>query len=290
MRAITGVSTASMKIRRKHVIFLLVPVFLLLSCSKAQEPKPVWIQIENGLHYGEFEAPVKSEIGDSKIQVLKIDPRQYDLVLLCASEQTGGEALTVREWAGRFGLIAAINAGMFQKDLKTNVGYMKNYTHFNNRRIHRRYASVFAFNPREDGLPAARIFDTDVDVIKEVIARYHTVIQNLRLIKRPALNRWFRQDRKWSEAALGQDKDGNILFIFCESPYTMHDLNNFLLELPLGIDCAQHLEGGVQASFYLRHNNTEIRGAGRHKTASAKINPGGLFFPVPNVIGIKKKG
>jgi hypothetical protein len=270
---------------------LVVLVFFLGFCSNApdREPVSIWTKIDNGLHYSEFNAPVKSDIGDSKILVLKIDPREYDFVLLCASEQTGGQALDVREWVGRYGLIAAINAGMFQKDLKSNVGYMKNYAHLNNSRIHKTYGSVFAFNPQEAGLPPAHIFDTDVDKTKEVIAGYNTVIQNLRLIKRPGLNRWSQQDKRWSEAALGQDQDGNLLFIFCESPYSMHDLGNFLLGLPIKIDCAQHLEGGVQASFYLKHNKTEISKVGRYKTSSVMNNPEGLFFPIPNVIGIKKK-
>jgi hypothetical protein len=269
--------------------YLVALVFFLGFCSKVPERESIWIKIDSGLHYREFKAPVESDIGDSKILILKIDPREYDFVLLCASEKNGGQALNVREWAGRYGLIAAINAGMFQKDLKTNVGYMKNNAHLNNPRVHRTYASVFAFNPREADLPPAQIFETDVDAIKKVIAGYHTVIQNLRLIKRPGLNRWSQQDKIWSEAALGQDQDGNLLFIFCESPYSMHDLSNFLLGLPVGIRCAQHLEGGVEASFYLRHNKTEISRTGRYKTSSVMSNPNGLFFPIPNVIGIKKK-
>jgi hypothetical protein len=277
------------KIGHKWTKYLVVLVFFLGFCSNAPERESIWIKIDNGLHYSEFKAPVKSDIGDSKILILKVDPREYGFVLLCASEQTGGQALNVKEWTGRYGLIAAINAGMFQKDLKSNVGYMKNYTHLNNPRIHKTYASIFAFNPMETGLPPARIFDADVDKTKEVIAGYHTIIQNLRLIKRPGLNRWFRQDRRWSEAALGQDQDGNLLFIFCESPYSMHDLGNFLLGLPIGIDCAQHLEGGIQASFYLRHNKAEISRVGRYKTSSVMNNPNGLLFPIPNIIGIKKK-
>jgi len=57
--------------------------------------------------------------------------------------------------------------------------------------------------------------------VPEIDKSYNTVVQNLRLIKRPRVNVWAQNDKKWSEAGLGQDKKGNVLFIFSRSPYTM---------------------------------------------------------------------
>jgi hypothetical protein len=166
---------------------------------------------------------------------------------------------------------------------------MKNYTHLNNPRIHKTYTSVFAFNPKKTEQPAAMVFDTDVQDIKEIISGYHTVVQNLRLIKRPGLIRWAQQDKKWSEAALGQDQDGNILLIFSESPYTMHELSKILLSLPIKLECAMHLEGGSAASLYLRHNGIELGRVGRHEFVSLVGEMSNEFLPIPNVIGITKK-
>jgi hypothetical protein len=178
---------------------------------------------------------------------------------------------------------------MFQTDLKSNVGYMRNYTHLNNPRIHKTYASAFAFNPRKAESPPAMIFDTDVKEMKDIIAEYHTVVQNLRLIKRPGAVRWAQQDKRWSEAALGQDQDGNILLIFSGYPYNMHELSKILLSLPMKLECAMHLEGGPMASFYLRHNSIELGRIGRHEFSSIVGEGNGEFLPVPNVIGITKK-
>jgi exopolysaccharide biosynthesis protein len=202
----------------------------------------------------------------------------------------GSLSLTVKEWSDRYKLIATINAGMFQTDLKSNVGYMKNFAHMNNPRIHKTYASVFAFNPKKAELPPARIFDTDEKDMKDVIAEYQTVIQNLRLIKRSGVIRWAQQEKRWSEAALGQDQDGNILLIFSGSPYTMHELSKILLSLPIKLECAMHLEGGPAASLYLRHNGIELGRMGRHELASIVVgNMNNDFLPLPNVIGITKK-
>ena len=269
-------------------IFVLTFLFIH---STATCQDSTWTQIDEGLHYCDFSSPIKSNTGDSKILIIRVDPKIYHFRLLSSSEVSpGSTSLNVKEWADRYKLIAVINAGMFQTDLKSNVGYMKNYGHMNNPRIHKTYASVFAFNPKKAELPPAMVFDTDVKDTKEIISEYQTVIQNLRLIKRPGLIRWVQQEKKWSEAALGQDQDGNILFIFSGSPYTMYELSKALLSLPIKLECAMHLEGGPAASIYLRHKNVEFARAGRHELASIVVGDmNNEFLPIPNVIGLVKK-
>jgi hypothetical protein len=271
----------------KAYLFLIILVSLSFCVA---EQGSTWIRIDEGLHYSDFRVPTRLGMGGSKILIVKVDPKIYEFRLLSASElPSGASPLNVREWTDKYELIGAINAGMFQADLKTNVGYMKNYAHMNNPRIHKTYRSVFAFNPRKADLPPSMIFDTDIKDIKQIIAEYHTVIQNLRLIKRRRLNRWTQQEKRWSEAALGQDQDGNLLFIFSETAYTMHEFNNILLALPIQLECAQHLEGGSLASLYLHHAGVEVKRAGSVRLPAAGNSSADGFLPIPNVIGITKK-
>ena len=186
------------------------------------------------------------------------------------------------------GNLFSINAGMFLPDHKTNVGYMKNFNHINNGRINSKYHSVAAFNPVDPSLPAFKIFDSDEKDIRDIIKNYNTVIQNLRLIKRPGENRWMRQDKKWSEAALGEDKDGNALFIFSRMPFTMYDFNKTLLSLPIDIVSAQHLEGGPEASLYFSYGKNEIYLTGGFETGFHEKNTGIYAFGIPNVIGFSR--
>jgi hypothetical protein len=274
----------SLKIR----VYLLLIILLSPSCGAEQDA--TWTRIDEGLHYSDFKVPTQLGLGDSKILIVKVDPKIYELRLLSASEVSSGTGqLNVREWTDTYKLIGAINAGMFQADLKSNVGYMKNYAHMNNPRIHRTYRSALAFNPTTTDAPPSMIFDTDVRDMKQIIAEYHTVIQNLRLIKRPGLNRWAQQEKRWSEAALGQDHDGNLLFIFSETAYTMHEFGNVLLALPIQLECAQHLEGGPLASLYLHHGGVELKRAGSVGLPAIGNSTANGFLPIPNVIGITKK-
>jgi hypothetical protein len=150
---------------------------------------------------------------------------------------------------------------------------------------------VAAFDPLEAGSPPFRIYDLDaegasLDAINE---GYGSVVQNLRLIKRPGNNRWEQQEKRWSEAALGEDEQGRILLIFCRSPYSMHDLNGALLDLPLGLVAAQHLEGGPEAQLFVRAGEVEVDLVGSYETGFIEHNGNRSAWPVPNVIGIAPK-
>ena len=178
---------------------------------------------------------------------------------------------------------------MFQTDYISNVGYMKNGDYVNNPLVHKKYKSITAFNPVDKKSPPFKIFDLDKNGFDVINREYKTVIQNLRLIKRPGQNRWKSQNRMWSEAALGQDKKGNVLFIFSRSPYTMYEFNEILLSLPIDLQCAQHLEDGPEASLYLSHNGITIEKVGSYETDFNENDDNYAYWPIPNVLGIIKK-
>ena len=205
------------------------------------------------------------------------------------ASQSNGPSLTAKEWCEETGMLAATNAGMFQQDHRTHVGYLKHRDHINCPKSTDKYLSVAAFDPIDTTLSPFHIFDLDVTPLEYITRDYRTVIQNLRLVKRPGKNTWSQQDKMWSEAALGEDKQGNILFIFSRSPYSMYDLNHILLRLPINLVAAQHLEGGPEASLILSHNGHLIERMGSYETAFMLSDSNDTLWPLPNVIGIVKR-
>jgi len=273
---------------RSNIKLLTIIFFVICVASYLAAQEASWNKVDDGLFIGTFESPLKSIIGDSKIKIIRIDPNIYSFKLLCAGELKHSN-LTAKEWSKKYNLIGVMNAGMFQTDYISNVGYMKNYDYINNSKINSKYYSVAAFNPIDSTKSSNfHIFDIDSDNIHGLIDRYHSIIQNLRLIKRPSLNRWSQQNKKWSEAVLGQDTNGNVLFIFSRSPYSMHDLINILKMLPIDIDCAQHLEGGPEASLYFSHKNIKIEMMGSYETSFSENNDNNFYWKIPNVIGFIK--
>jgi len=247
-----------------------------------------WDSLDVGLELGRFKVKAEAPIGDSTIVVLRIDPAIWELRLLSVSETGEPSGCTARQWCQKHNLVAAINAGMFMTDYRTHVGYMKSGDHINCASVNS-YESVAAFARLRPDIPEYRLFDLDEIHLDSVNALYGGVVQNLRLIKRPRENRWSQQDRRWSEAAMGEDRDGNILFTFCRSPYSMYDFNHLLLSLPIDLVSAQHLEGGPEAQLYFNVGDREVELSGSYETGFME-GPGNLVaWPIPNVLGLVRK-
>lgn len=276
---------------RRTAIFLAGCLLACVPVSRAGGGRAGdWESIAPGLELGTFAGPA-TPLGDGTITILRIDPQRWELRLLAASETGAPSHLTPRRWCEEHGLVAAINAGMFDRDYSTHMGFMSNGSHTNNPRVNH-YRSVAAFGPRHEGLPPFRIHDLDAPgaSMDDVRAHYRCVVQNLRLIKRPAINRWSQQERRWSETALGEDRAGRVLFIFCRTPYTMHDLNETLVALPIDLVCAQHLEGGGLAQLSIRLGDFRRDYVGAYETGGNDKAGDGRTAPLPNVIGVAPRG
>ena len=245
-----------------------------------------WATLAAGLELGRF-ALGGQGAPDARIVVLRVAPRRWELTLhgLPQGESVGH---TAREWSQREGLAAAINAGMYQEDYRTHSGYMSaDGTVFS--RGTNGYLSAAAFGPVNPQDPPFRMFDLDNDPLAAVLGRYRRVVQNLRMIKRPGENRWSSQERRWSEAALGEDHEGRALLIFCGAPLPLDRLIEALLALPLGLVAAQHLEGGTQAQLFVAAGGETIELVGGHEGVFPAPEPNRPAWPIPNVIGVRSR-
>lgn len=267
--------------------FLLVSLFLAgnLTCVDG------WQSLAPGIELKVLNVKSIKADSDSKITIVRIDPRLWELVFAGISQPNEESIKTAREWCESHKLTAAINAGMFATDYRTHTGYLKHNDHVNSKYINS-YQSVLAFNPVQGrDLPPFRIFDLDAPgiTINSIQDDYSSSIQNLRLIKKPGINVWKQQERKWSEAAIGEDKEGRILFIFSRSPFSMHDLNEILLNSGIGVVAAQHLEGGPEAQIYIKVGEFELELGGSYETFYNENNTNITIWPIPNIIGIQSR-
>jgi len=261
---------------------VIVPVRSLHSPKTSASP---WETLEPGLELGELQAAHPSTSGDSKIRVLRIDPRLFELRLLNASAPGQGKPLTARDWAHRNGLVAAVNASMYDADHRTSMGMMLTGKHVNNPRLNRDKA-VLAFDSRSPGIAPIKLIDRECDDLDAWKGHYGTLVQSIRMISCKGENVWAASDDPWSVAAIGVDHRGRVLFIHCRSPYTPHDLVENLLSLPLDLAGAMYAEGGPEAQLYIRSGHREIELVGSHGTS---LFGSDRAWPVPNVIGIVRR-
>ncbi len=287
-----GMSTGSKMTAAKkipHVLWVIISMILTLGFSTpCVAQSDVWRKIDVGLFWAEFDPVARPSAVASKVVVVKIDPRHYAFKLLCASELEK-EKFTARGWCETKNLLAAINAGMYQEDGFTNVGYMKNFAHVNNPRLNTTYQAVVAFNRSDITVPEIQIIDLKCQIFDELKNKYQTFIQNIRMISCRQENVWSKQDKRWSLAVLGMDTSGQGLLIFSDGPYSGHEFNNILLSLPISIYNATYLEGGPQASLYLSANGVQLDKVGTHEVGLEGSRVRAIPRVLPNVIGITRK-
>lgn len=258
-------------------------LILLLAGSAAAASAIQWKEADEGLHVAEFHSVLNG--ASYAITLVKIDPRDYSFKLLCATEH-GREPLSVKEWALTHHLVAAVNASMFQEDGLTSIDFMQNFHHMNNPRLSRDN-TILAFNPVDNNLPEVQLIDRECQDFNDLRTRYRSFVQGIRMISCKGRNVWSRQDSKWSTLAMGMDTHGNILFLFCRTPGSVHDFIQILLSLPLSLKTAMYLEGGPQASLYLSTPKMTLE---RYCTLGGLESDSIKFaLPIPNVIGITKK-
>ncbi len=252
----------------------------------AAAPPVTWQGLEPGLEYAEVTSPIPAASGDSRIRLLRIDPAAFALELLNASASPEGGPLTAKQWAQTHGLAAAINASLYQTDYRTSVSLMRSRQHVNNPRVSKHNA-VLLFDRFDDGVPPVQILDRTCGDLNGVRRRYAAMVQSIRMISCRRANVWSQQPHAWSNAAVGIDERGRLLFIHMRAPLSPHDLGNALLDLPLGLRETMYVEGGPEAQLYINAGGREVEVVGSIGSSFTGIeNPYAL--PIPNALGIRR--
>ena len=269
---------------------LLRSASLLLGFLAAVSPTPPapavkWQPLQKGVELAILPIPVAG--GAGSLYVVRIDPGQARLQMALASE-TGAGPRTAGEWCQRAGLSVAINAGMYQADLKSNVGYLRHGRHLNNGHWNA-YRSVLAARPKAASRPAIMWRDLDQSKATGDLKEYEIVVQNLRLIAGQGKNVWAENGKRWSEAAVAVDADGRLLFLFSRAPYSMRDFNDLLLKLPLNITQAMHVEGGPEASLSIHAAGINLDLSGSYETGFRLDDTNRDQWPIPNVLGVERE-
>jgi len=172
---------------------------------------------------------------------------------------------------------------MYQGDHLTHVGYLRHGRHLNSKRWVAQYSSLLAVGPDR-----ASILDRGGSRPESP-----TLVQNLRLIRsrdgKTGEGTWSPQPKRWSEAALAMDREGNLLFIFTRVPFSMWELNRLLLGLPLGIVRAMHLEGGPEASLSVHAGGVHLDLCGSFETGFFPSDLNTDHYALPNVLGVRRR-
>jgi hypothetical protein len=257
--------------------------------------------LEPGLDFAEFTSPAASELGDSKVRVLRIDPAKFEFRLLCAGAGTAQAPLAPQaasQWGNRNGLVAAVNAGLVNQGSRAGQslaaqGLLRTRNYVNNGHPVGTWRAFLGFDRLDRKSPAVTILDqdrnlTEIAHFKEVFA---TVDQGPRLYPLGRSPVFPHPTDKWSMCGIGVDRSeaGRILFIHVRSPYAMKPLAVIIHQLPLGLDTLMLTGKGVDAQLYVNAGDKQREFVGSYQAGVREDDTNTQASPLANVIGIVRK-
>lgn len=250
-----------------------------------------WDKIDEGLSYGKIAMNSNAKVADKNIYILKINPDIYKFELLCSTE---GDTVfrTAADWCKLKGCVAGFNAGMFSlKDHKKGMGYVRNYSHFNNAEFREVYKAIAAFNRKDNSVPDFQIFDLEKDSWKNIEPKYNSFLQSIRMIDgNQKLSSWKRKRKlSCSMIVIATDVKHNVLVFITRVPYPLDVFAQMMLDMPLDIQRAMYLEGGPEASLYVETKDSTIQKYGSWVYPGYANDKNDHFWKLPNIIGVKKR-
>jgi hypothetical protein len=254
-----------------------------------------WKKVNDAVSICETYAPRRSAINDSKITILRLNPKHLEVELLMATEHYG-KPLTAPEWADSFGMNIVINAGMYDLNRKMySKGYLKDHNHVNKGERLPNYKSVIAFSPKDTADIPFTVCDLDCDSFASVQKRFYCMAQGLRMLDcNGGPIGWNKRKQYCSQLVCTIDDLGYIYLVFVRSPYLHNEMISYMRQLDLNLYNAIYLEGGPQTSLYvdIPLENDEcfhIEKIGSYVSETYPNDKNNRFWKLPNVIGFKVK-
>jgi len=273
------------------LLFCLIFNFYELNAQELNLEDFHWIELDSGFQYCEIAAPEPSILNDSKLTILKIDPTFFDFNLLTATEY-GNKLRTVDNWSGEFGMEIVINAGMYGlKKNHPNKGYLKNFNHFNNPVINSYYNAMMVMHPVDNTGISFQLVDLTCVPFDSIKNRYYSFCQGMRMIDCDGNPMAFQKnpDQSCSMILLSTDSHGLIYIVFTRSPYTHQKMIKFLKSFPFNLRQTIYLEGGPEASLFIKTNKVTISKYGSYVSKTWANDKNDHFWELPNVIGVRRK-
>ncbi len=213
---------------------------------------------------------------DGCVTFVHIDPARFRLRLLTALADGGTR--TAPDWAREFGLTGLINASMYAPDQRS-IGILVARSSVNRDHDNERLGAFLAFDPIDEKdtpvvLTGRDCKGFDLPALRK---RYRSLVQNYRLLDCDGKPVVWRDARRFSAAAVGIDSEGRPVFVHAREPAQMSAFAGLLARR--GLRAAMYVEGGPQASLYVRAGDVEVAEMG------TGLLPNSSFFQIPNVLG-----
>lgn len=221
---------------------------------------------------------VEHPAGRARLTLVRLDPARYAPRLLTRSD---GPPRALPDWARAHGLVAAINAAMYEADgratsLLVRAGVEESPDDA-------RFGGLFAFDPRGAGaapviLAGRDCEGTDLDALRR---GYASLVASYRLLGCDGAPIEWQDHDRYTAAAVGVDRDGHVVLALSRAQLRMSELAHELAAPRLRIASIMFVEGGPEATLWADSGRRELLVTGRYASGEDPERP----WPLPNVLG-----
>jgi hypothetical protein len=249
-----------------------------------------WVTLTKGLQYREINAPIKSEIGDSKISLVRLDRELFEFDVFSATNYDSIPK-SVDRWAKKHKLSIVFNSGMYsQENTLLSRAFLKSGKHVNNPSIIEDFNLMMAMSPNAIHRENIEVLDLTCENFDQIKNEFNSYAQGLRMIDcngKPMF--WKKKIQSCSMIIAAEGIDNKFYIIFCRSPYTHNQMIEFMLKMPYGIRNAIYLEGGPETSLFIDVNGHRIEKVGSWVSDTWESDENKHFWSLPNVVGVKNQ-
>ena len=247
--------------------------------------------LEPGIEYATAEPPGPRPLPlsiDGHIHLVRIDPRLRRLEAV----MSGGDDAKLRtaeKWCRERHLAVAINMGMYEQDRQTNTGYARKGGYVNNGHWGAKYKAALGFAPTKAGVAPVLMADLDVPADKARSWRTTAPSSRTSASSGPATTCGRSRIAAGAKPPSASTSRGASSSSSAATPYTMKELNDILLALPLDLDAAMHVEGGPEASLSIHAGGVNLDLNGSYETGFVENDGERRQWAIPNVLGVRAR-
>lgn len=251
---------------------------------------PTALAVRPGLVVERHVAPRAPEVrvGDRQITIVRVDLRAYKLRFL--TEARHGARRPAPQWARDHHLAGVTNAGMFLPSGRS-VGHMVQDGDVVSSRRVSRYQGFVGFDERAGDASALSVGGPGCGppTLDAFAARFRNVLQAYLLVDCEGNAVPWRNQKRFSAAAFGRDREGRAVFVHVRTPYRMDVFNEMLASPAFGIRGLIYLEGGPEASLYVSAEGQRVSEIGSYETGFYESDANHTFWDLPNVVAFEAR-
>ena len=220
------------------------------------------------------------------ITIVRFDLTRFRPVLLTARDEGGSRPLD--RWVRERGLVAAINAAMYEPDGRASGLCVR-------RGVEESpddplFGGFYVLDPIAPASPSITLMGRDCAGfdLPTLRAAWGSIVATYRLLDcegHPIA--WVDPDR-YSAAAIGMDRTGRLVMVHSRTPYRMSELAQMLASAPLDFTQLFFVEGGPEATLIVESGELHVREVGLRRDLPDGVEPDhDSLYSLPNVLGVR---